>query len=197
MEKTAFLPKDSIIFIANDIIEMSNTYDMSSLNQEEKDIASFQNNAVNYAKGVKEMYEKIIEKDAAGKLSVDELKVVITNCVLRNQHSNNLEKPCIQSALKMFQNMGSANSNVYKGVDMVELAKLAGIVQKQAISDETTAEIVKLIGEVKLLDALDLYQQGLLNPEIIDRYKSFLSVIKGFYTLSNMRLTEIKNSKDS
>lgn len=188
-------PKDSITLSANEIIGMNTNYDNVTLTTEEKDIVSFQKSAVDYAKGVKEMYEKIVDKESSAKLSTEELKVIITNCVLRNQHCNNLEKPCIQSALKMFQNMGKANSSVYQGVNMVELAKLAGIVQKHAIDDETTAKIVELIGQVKLVEALNLYQQGLLNPEIIERYNTFLSVLKGFYVLSNMRMTEIKNEK--
>lgn len=189
-------PKDSIFLFTNEIIGMSTNYENTTFTSEEKDIVSFQKSAVDYAKGVKEMYENIVDKESAAKLSTEGLKVIITNCVLRNQYCNNLEKPCIQSALKMFQNMGKANSSVYQGVNMVELAKLAGIVQKHAIDDETTVKIVELIGQIKLTEALDLYQQGLLNPEIIERYNTFLSVLKGFYVLSNMRMTEIKNEKD-
>ena len=80
---------------------------------------------------------------------------------------------------------------------MVELAKLAEIVQKQALTSEYTAKGVDLIGQIKLIEALDFYQQRLLDPEIIERYNSFLSVLKGFFTLSNMRLAEIKNQKDT
>lgn len=196
-KRTFPTPRDSIILSAKEIIGMSTNYDNATLTSEEKDIVSFQKNAVDYAKGVKEMYEKIVDKESAAELSKEELKVIITNCVLRNQHCDNLEKPCIQSALNMFQNMSNANSRVSQGVDMVELAKLAGIVQKQAIDKETTAKIVELIGQIKLTEALDLYQKGLLNPEIIERYNSFLSVLKGFYILSNMRMTEIKNEKDA
>ncbi len=197
LEKVIPTPKDSIILSANEIIGMHTKYENATLTIEEKGIVSFQKSAVDYAKGVKEMYEKILDKESAAKLSTEELKVIITNCVLRNQHCNNLEKPCIQSALNMFQNMGKTNSNVYQGVNMVELAKLAEIVQKQAIDDVTTAKIVELIGQVKLKEALDLYQQGLLNPEIIERYNTFLSVLKGFYVLSNMRMTEIKNEMNT
>ncbi len=196
-EKPIPTPKDSIILSANEIIGMSTNYENATLTTEEKVIVSFQKNAEDYAKGVKEMYEKIVDIESAAKMSTEELKVIITNCVLRNQHCNNLEKPCIQSALNMIQNMGKANSHVYQGVNTVELAKLAEIVQKQAIDDVSTAKIVELIGQVKLTEALDLYQQGLLNPEIIERYNSFLSVLKGFYVLSNMRMTEIKNDKDA
>lgn len=190
-------PKDSIFLSANEIIALSSNYDNSDLTAEEKDIVSFQKSAIDYAKGVKDMYEKIVSKESAEKLSTEELKVIITNCVLRNQHCNNLEKPCIQYALNMFQNMKNTNSQVYQGVNMVELAKLANIVQKQAIDDKTTAQIVELIGQFKLTEALDLFQQGLQNPEIIERYNSFLSVLKGFYVLSNMRMTEIKNEKNT
>lgn len=197
LEKPIPTPKDSIILSANEIIEMSAYDEETTLTQEEKDIVSFQKSTVEYAKGVKEMYQKLVDKESASKMGTEELKVIITNCVLRNQHCNNLEKPCIQSAINMFQNMGKANTHVYQGVNMLELAKLASIVQKRAIDDETTAKIVGLIGEKKFAEALDLYQQGLLNPEIIERYNSFLSVLKGFYVLSNMRMTEIKNEKDT
>lgn len=188
--------QDSLILSANEIIAMSTNYENSTLTDEEKEIVSFQKSTVDYAKGVKEMYEKIVDMESAAKLSTEELKVIITNCVLRNQHCNNLEKPCMQSAMNMFQNMSKANSNVYQGVNMVELTKLAELVPKQAIDNEKTAKIVELIGQVKLTEALNVYQQGLLNPEIIARYNSFLSVLKGFYVLSNMRMTEIKNEKD-
>ena len=197
MSAKTISPRDSITLIANEIIAMNNSYDYSTLNSEEKDIASFQANAINYAKGVKELYESMIKKEDASKLSIDELKVIITNSVLRNQQCSNLESPCIQSAMKMFQNMADAKSNVYQGVNVVELAKLAEIVQKQALTSEYTAKVVDLIGQIKLIEALDFYQQRLLDPEIIERYNSFLSVLKGFFTLSNMRLAEIKNQKDT
>lgn len=197
MPKQLPSPRDSIISVANEIIDMNTSYNLSTMNSEEKDLVSFQTFATDYAKGVKEMYGRIISRDDAAKLSIEELKVIITNCVLRNQHCNNLEKPCIQSALTMFHNMEEAQSNVYQGVDMLELTKLAEIVQKQVLTSESTAKIVELIGQVKLTEALDMYQQGLLNPDIIERYKTFLSVLKGFYVLSNMRLTEIKTNEDS
>lgn len=188
-----FTPLDSIILSANEIIAMSTDYEKNTLTAEEKDIVSFQKSTVDYAKGVKEMYEKIVDNKSTSKISSEELKVIITNCVLRNQHCNNLEKPCMQNAMKMFQNMGKAKSNVSQGANVIELTKLAELIPKQALDNETTAKIVDLIGQVKLEEALEMYQQSLLNPQILERYKSFLSVVKDFFVLSNMRMTEIKN----
>ena len=189
--------KDSLLLIVDELISMKSYYvEDFPLNDEAKNIVSFQNDAAKYARNLKDIYQSSVTKDKGIAMSEEDLKAVITNNVLRMQNNDKLESACQKEAIAIVTNLQPTESNVKTSIQFVysTLLELEPYSHEQALTSEKTSEIVNLIGQRKLADAAGVIDDSLNRERILKRYILFLKFYRDFYNAGNMRLEELKQA---
>lgn len=195
LEEIKLTKKDSLLLLADELLGMRSYYSEDfTLNEEGQNIVSFQKNTSKYVLNIKNIYESSVSKEKGDKLTVEQLKAIITNNVIRMQNNSNLESTCTTKAMSMVSNLQKTESNVKLSIEFTysTLLKLATLSKEQPLTQEKTNQIVELIGQVKLADAAGIIDDSLNEEKIIERYLLFFKFLKDFYNAGNMRLEELK-----
>lgn len=192
--------KDSLLLLADEILGMNSYYiEDFNLNGEGDNIVSFQQNTEKYVRNIKDIYKSSVSKNEGEGMTVDQLKAVITNNILRMQNNSDLESSCTTKALSMISNIEETESSVKLSLESTysTLFKLVPLSKEQPITKEKTEQIVVLIGQMKLAEAAGIIDDSLNEEKIIERYLLFFRFFKDFYNAGNMRLEELKKEANS
>jgi hypothetical protein len=195
LEEIKLTKKDSLFLLADELLGMRSYYaDDFTLNEEGQNIVSFQKNTSKYVQNIKNIYESSVSKEKGDKMTVEQLKAIITNNVIRMQNNSDLESACTTKAMSIVSNLQKTESKVKLSIEFTysTLFRLATLSKEQPLTQEKTNKIVELIGQVKLADAAGIIDDSLNEEKIIERYMLFVRFLKDFYNAGNMRLEELK-----
>ena len=195
LEEIKMTKKDSLILLADELLGMRSYYaEDFTLNEEGQNIVLFQKNIAKYVLNIKNIYESSVSKEEGDKMTIEQLKAVITNNVLRMLNNSDLESECLTKVMTMVSNLQKTESNVRISVQFTysTLVKLATLAKEQPLTQEKSKHIVELIGQEKLAEAAGIIDESLNEEKIIERYLLFFKFLKDFHNAGNMRLEELK-----
>lgn len=197
LEKPQPTPKDSLLMLANEFISKTPFLpEESSLDEEGKGILTFQKDVIKYATHIKSLYVDLLETTIPSNQTDEALAALIKGNLLKILHSQELEKSCLNDALSMITNMSKKEGLAKQGFNK-ELVIKAMANNTSPVPDDNSNLILNLCNEAKFTEALKVTNEGLLNPKVILRYKSFLICWKNFYNVGDLRLEEIKHSSNN
>ena len=188
-------PQDSILLLTDRLISKTPFLPSESLLDDEgKGILAFQKNAIKYALHVKSLYTEIVGATIPSDITDESFAMLAKNNLLKILQSQNLEKSCLNDALKMITVMTQKEGVAKQGFNKEYVIQVMAYQNIIPVPNNNSDLILSLTAESKFREALKVIIDGLLDPQVVARYKAFLNCWNHFYNIADVRLEEIKNS---
>lgn len=195
LEKGAISAKDSILLLAEAFISKTTFLPAeSTLDEEGKGILTFQKDVIKYASHIKILYTDIVGETLPKDATDESLAMLTRGNLLKILQSQNLEKSCLDDALKMITVMSQKDGVAKQGFNKELVVQVIANQNISPVPNNNSDLILSLTKELKFQEALKVISDGLLEPQVLARYKSFLICWNNFYNVADLRLEEIKNS---